>query len=184
MIEKLLRNILDVPGADGVCVFDLQGNLLCNRFPSLFIEEIFPDLGRRVALLFESVDDNFVPTEDFLLRFEGKLIFIRRNEHSLLLVLADEKVNLMSLRMVTNLALKHFTPELLGAEASAPKAASKPAPGPASAPPSPVAVPAVPVVQAPVSPAPSVSPTAAPPAASPAPPPAAAKARYYRGQTY
>ena len=42
MIEKLLRNILDVPGADGVCVFDLQGNLLCNRFPSLFIEEIFP----------------------------------------------------------------------------------------------------------------------------------------------
>ncbi len=162
MIEKLLRNILDIPGAEGVCVFDLQGNLLCNRFPSLFIAEIFPDLGRRVALLFDSVDDNFVPTEDFLLRYEGKHILIRRNDQVLLFILADEKVNFLSLRMVTNLAIKHLAGPLLKqlSETPEPEAATPPPPPP------------------PPPKAPEPAPVAPPP---PAEPP---RVRFYRGKSY
>ncbi|MEO0795831.1 MAG: hypothetical protein AAFX93_11740 [Verrucomicrobiota bacterium] len=133
MSDKFVKNILDVPGVEGVCVFDQEGRLIVNELPSFFVEELFDDLSRRALSLYETVDENFVPCDDYLLKYSERWIFLRRSNGVFLLVLALSTVNRVSLKMVSNLALKHIKPSKLG---SAPKPiASKPLTPPGNPPP-------------------------------------------------
>jgi hypothetical protein len=63
--------------------------------------------------MYETMDENFLPCDDYLLKFSERWLLLRRNEGALLLVLGGEKANLASTRMVTNMTLKHLTPEVL-----------------------------------------------------------------------
>lgn len=108
MSEKFVKNILDVPGVEGVCVIDKEGAVLYNELPSFFIEELFEDLARRIISLYETVDENFVPCDDYLLKFSERWIFLRRGNGIFILIFASPAVNRVSLKMVTNLAVKNL----------------------------------------------------------------------------
>ena len=115
MSDKFVKNILDVPGVEGVCVFDQEGRVVVNELPSFFVEELFDDLSRRVISLYETVDENFVPCDDYLLKYSERWLFLRRSNGVYLVILALETVNRVSLKMVTNLALKHIKSSKIGA---------------------------------------------------------------------
>jgi len=139
VLNKVFDNVLDIPGVDGVCLFGMNGQVYLNRMPSIFSPEVFGDALRRITALYETMDENFLPCDDYLLRFSEKWILFRRTDHAVLLVLAAENSNFASTRMVTNMALKHLTPtalaELDASSASAASVASvAAAPGVAAAP--------------------------------------------------
>ncbi|ADE53201.1 hypothetical protein [Coraliomargarita akajimensis] len=113
MIDKIIKNVLELPGVDGACILDKKGKLLHNELPDFFLTDFLDDLSRRVTSLYEAVDENYVPCDDYLLKFPQKFIQLRRSRHVYLLVAVDPSVNLVSLRMVTNLVLKHITPKVL-----------------------------------------------------------------------
>jgi hypothetical protein len=113
MIEKIIKNVLELPGVDGACILDKKGNLLHNALPEFFLEDFLEDLSRRVTTLYEAVDENYMPCDDYILKFPQKYIQLRRSRHIYLLVAVEPTTNLVSLRMVTNLVLKHITPKIL-----------------------------------------------------------------------
>lgn len=174
MSDKFVKNILDVPGVEGVCVFDKDGGLIDNQLPAYFVEEMFDDLARRVISLYETVDENYIPCDDYLLKFSERWIFLRRGNGIFILVFAESNVNRVSLKMVTNLALKNIKSQSRGPGAAAPRAAT-PAPAPQApaqpAPPAPAADPVPPA-------APEEEPVARKRVARPRP------SRSYRGSSY
>ncbi|MDQ8206520.1 hypothetical protein QEH52_03305 [Coraliomargarita sp. SDUM461003] len=114
MIDKIIKNVLELPGVDGACILDKKGNLLHNALPEFFLDSFLDDLARRIKTLYEAVDENYMPCDDYLLKFPQKYIRLRRSRHVFLLVAIDPNVNLVSLRMVTNIVLKHITPKVVG----------------------------------------------------------------------
>lgn len=189
-VNKLFDNIIDLPGIEGVCLFDTAGQMYVNRLPSFFSNELFADAQRRIVAMYETMDENFMPCDDYVLKFSERWLLLRRSETHVMLILGGDKANLASTRMVTNMTMKHLTPATLS------QLSGKPAPAPArgsTTPPIPVpasttaapfpfglgrssTAPAVPVLSA--------------PALAPAPAPAVAtadpqkKVRMYRGQPY
>lgn len=112
---KLIKNVLDVPGVEGVCFHDKDGELLYADMPSFMIEEVYEDLLRRVVMLYEAVETHFVPVDDYLLKFHDMQLMLRKGKDYGMLVLAQEQVNQMSLRMVTTMALRQLNVDALRA---------------------------------------------------------------------
>lgn len=183
-ITKLFDNILDLPGIEGVCLFGTEGQMYINRLPSFLSTELFADAQRRIVAMYETMDENFLPCDDYMLRFSDRWLLLRRTEKQVLLVLGGEKANVASTRMVTNMTLKHLTPAVIATlEAAARGGAPAPVAATAAAPASaPVAAPVATV------PAGARAPGAPAPAAAPAEAAAAADAgkpvRMYRGRAY
>jgi len=113
MIEKIIKNVLELPGVDGACILDKKGVLLHNDLPDFFLDDFLDDLARRIKALYEAVDENYTACDDYLLKFPEKHIRLRRSRNVFLLVVVDPSVNMTSLRMVTNIVLKHITPKVL-----------------------------------------------------------------------
>ena len=165
-VTKLFDNIMDLPGIEGVCLFGTEGQMYINRLPSFFSTELFADAQRRIVAMYETMDENFLPCDDYMLKFSERWLLMRRTDKHVMLILGGERANLASTRMVTNMTMKHLTTEMLeqlGAVA-------------------PSAKPAAPAVAA----APVKTPTAAPfPTAAPATAAEPAKpVRLYRGRAY
>jgi hypothetical protein len=112
-ISKLFDNILDLPGIEGVCLFGTEGQMYINRLPSFLSNELFVDAQRRIVAMYETMDENFLPCDDYMLRFSERWVLLRRTEKQVLLVLGGEKANLASTRMVTNMTMKHLTPDIV-----------------------------------------------------------------------
>lgn len=113
MIDKIIKNVLELHGVEGACILDKKGVLLHNELPEYFLDDFLDDLARRIMALYEAVDENYMACDDYLLKFPQKYLYLRRSRNVLLLVAVDPSVNLVSLRMVTNLVLKHITPKVL-----------------------------------------------------------------------
>lgn len=184
VLNKVFDNVLDIPGVDGVCLFGMNGQVYLNRMPAFISPEIFGDALRRITALYETMDENFLPCDDYLLRFSEKWILFRRTDQAVLLVLAAETANFASTRMVTNMALKHLTPAALS-EFDAATAVPTAAPAPAARMGS--SATATPFsntpFQAPAAAAPAPAPEPAP-AAEPAPTPVHKAVRMFRGRPY
>lgn len=128
MIEKVIKNVLELSGVDGACILDKRGTLLHSALPPYFIADFLDDLSRRILSMYEAVDENYLPCDDYLLKFPQKYIQIRRSRTILLIVIVDPGVNLVSLRMVTNIVLKHVTPKIVGELRAAAGEAAPPEP--------------------------------------------------------
>jgi hypothetical protein len=169
-----------------VCLFGTSGQVYLNRMPSFISPEIFSDALRRITALYETMDENFLPCDDYLLRFAEKWILFRRTDQAVLLVLAAETANFASTRMVTNMALKHLTPaalaELEPGSVAAPAVVAAPVARMGSS------TTATPFSNSPfqqAAPAPAPAPVPEPAAAAPAPAAAPAKpVRMFRGRAY
>lgn len=173
-VSKLFDNILDLPGIEGVCLFGTEGQMYVNRLPSFLSNEIFADAQRRIVAMYETMDENFIPCDDYMLKFSERWLLLRRTEKHVLLILGGEKANVASTRMVSNMTIKHLTPDLLATLEATARGAVPAAAIPAAAAPAPVPAP----VAAPVAAAPAPIPVAAAPA-EPAKP-----VRLYRGRPY
>jgi hypothetical protein len=112
-LSKLFDNILDLPGIEGVCLFGTEGQMYINRLPSFLSNELFADAQRRIVAMYETMDENFLPCDDYMLRFSERWVLLRRTEKQVLLVLGGERANLASTRMVTNMTMKHLTPAIV-----------------------------------------------------------------------
>lgn len=181
VLNKVFDNVLDIPGVDGVCLFGLNGQVFVNRMPSFLSPDVFADALRRITALYETMDENFLPCDDYLLKFSEKWIFFRRTDQAVLLVLAAETANFASTRMVTNMALKHLTPSAL-AEFTPESAASAPVAPAARVPTGSTATPfsAAPFPQTAPAPVPEPA-VVAPAAAAPEP---HKTVRMFRGRAY
>ncbi len=189
-ISKLFDNILDLPGIEGVCLFGTEGQMYLNRLPSFYSTELFADAQRRIVAMYETMDENFLPCDDYMLKFSERWLLMRRTDKHVMLILGGEKANLASTRMVTNMTMKHLTPAVIAqldgiARSAAPAAPVASAPAPAAAP-APVAAS---TVRYPLPANPAPAPVAAPAAASPVEPeavPGGSKpaVRMYRGRAY
>lgn len=155
--EKLSSNITDLPGVEGLCLIDQNGAILFKRMPAFIPDSAYEEAVRRINSLYETIDENFLPADDYVLKFSEKVIILRRIGNLVLLLLNSTSTNLMSLRMVTNLTLKHLQgapaiiEELRQEMQRKPEPApeiSAPAPAPVS---QPAAVPAAPAAQPKVS---------------------------------
>ncbi len=191
-ISKLFDNILDLPGIEGVCLFGTEGQMYINRLPSFLSNELFVDAQRRIVAMYETMDENFLPCDDYMLRFSERWVLLRRTEKQVLLVLGGERANLASTRMVTNMTMKHLTPSLVsGLEAAARGGVPAPsgaaggsfAPGAATVAASPrFSTPPMPV---PAASSPAAAPMASAAVAEAAPSPEQARpVRMYRGRAY
>lgn len=192
-ISKLFDNILDLPGIEGVCLFGTEGQMYLNRLPSFYSTELFADAQRRIVAMYETMDENFLPCDDYMLKFSERWLLMRRTDKHVMLILGGEKANLASTRMVTNMTMKHLTPAVIaqldGLARSTPPAApvaSAPTPAPAAAP-APVSASTV-RYPLPANPAPAPVPAAAPVPATADPEVVAGGSkppvRMYRGRAY
>jgi hypothetical protein len=173
-ISKLFDNILDLPGIEGVCLFGTEGQMYVNRLPSFLSNELFVDAQRRIVAMYETMDENFIPCDDYMLRFSERWVLLRRTEKQVLLVLGGEKANLASTRMVTNMTMKHLTPEIVSGLETAARGGAPAPMATVSVPPQPAPVVSVKV--------PEASPVAV--AAAPAPAESGKPVRMYRGRAY
>ena len=192
VLNKVFDNVLDIPGVDGLCLFGMTGQVYLNRMPSFLAPEVFADALRRITALYETMDENFLPCDDYLLRFGEKWILFRRTDQAVLLVLAAESANFSSTRMVTNMALKHLTPAALAeftpdspalAPAAAPAAAGTRAPFATGSTATPFSAPPFPAAAVIPAPAPAAAP-ASEVAATKAPEEAPKLIRMFRGRPY
>ncbi|MCU0794002.1 MAG: hypothetical protein MUE42_14385 [Opitutaceae bacterium] len=177
-VTKLFDNILDLPGIEGVCLFGTDGQMYVNRLPTFLSNELFADAQRRIVAMYETMDENFLPCDDYMLRFSERWLLLRRTDNHVMLILGGEKANLASTRMVTNMTIKHITPAILAQLAGSTPQIARTQPSAASPAPAPAAVPAAP---APVV-APALAPASAASVESPAEP--AKPVRMYRGRAY
>ena len=135
-ITKLFDNILDLPGVEGACLFSTEGPIYMNRLPPFITDELFADAQRRISAMYETMDENFLPCEDYVLKYTDRWLLIRRKDEQILIILASDSANMASTRMVTNMSMKHFTAENLGTlqaaqplrQAAAPTVSAEPEP--------------------------------------------------------
>lgn len=184
-VSKLFDNILDLPGIEGVCLFGTEGQMYINRLPSFLSNEIFADAQRRIVAMYETMDENFLPCDDYMLKFSERWLLLRRTERHVMLILGGEKANLASTRMVTNMTMKHLTPELIAqleatARGATPGAVPPPVPGPVAA--RPATQPPFPGAATPSAAVPP--PASEPMTAAPASSETAKPVRMYRGRPY
>ncbi|MFH1497197.1 MAG: hypothetical protein ABII82_05155 [Verrucomicrobiota bacterium] len=174
-ISKLFDNILDLPGIEGVCLFGFEGRIYVNRMPVFISPEVFSDAQRRITAMYETMDENFLPCDDYVLRYAERWLLLRRTDQLVLLILAGDKANMASTRMVTNMTMKHLTPETL---AQLPVINDRPAPAPAPG--------AAPVTVEATAEKSSDAGLATAAAAQPAPevPPPSRPIRFFRGRPY
>lgn len=113
MVQKLLKNVLEVRGVDGACLLDLEGRLVHNALPEFFLEEFFDDLSRRITNFYATVEENYLACDEFLLKYPQKSVVMRRSKAVIFVAIIDPGANLVTLRMVTNLILKNVTSEVI-----------------------------------------------------------------------
>ena len=139
-MQAILTSLLDIGGVVGSFALRSDGSLLAREMPSVYPDELFPEIGRRLAGVSEALDLQMRPFQDLLLKFEGYSVFVRRTGNLFLSILAEESVNLPALKMASNVALRRLderasanpepAPAALRAPASEPRPKASDAPVP------------------------------------------------------
>lgn len=148
-MQHVLTALKDIPGVVGSFVLTPQGALAAREMPAIYPDDIFPELGRRLATIGEVLESQMGHARELLMKFEGYWVFVRHTTECLLTVLVAEAVNFPALRMATNVALKQITESM---------AAQPPGAGPVV-----VATAPTPQAPAPAAPPPVAGPTSAAP---------------------
>ncbi len=108
LFDKLAQSVLELPGVQGLCLADAgTATLLYNRMPDFIPEFAFETALRRVASLYETTEASLQPVDDFVLKFRGNSLVLRRSGGVFLILLLTESAHLVSLRIVTNIVLKN-----------------------------------------------------------------------------
>jgi len=112
-INKIFDNILDLPGIEGACLFNSEGRMYINRLPTFMVNDLLVDAQRRIIAMYETMDTNYMTSDDYTINFREHWLLIRRFDKHVLLVLGGEKASQSSARMVTLMTFKHLTRDVL-----------------------------------------------------------------------
>ena len=133
MTDRFIKNILDIPHTVGMAIIDDQDCVLVKETPSYLDALDFSELGRRAQNMFDTVEENFMDFDDIILKYESKLIYLRRFESLIMVILTEPEANMASVKMVTNLAKKSLNQDWIqkvSATAPKPTPAATPTPAP------------------------------------------------------
>jgi predicted regulator of Ras-like GTPase activity (Roadblock/LC7/MglB family) len=125
-MEEALKQIKTVPGTLGCMVYDAQGHLVSHVFPGIFDYKM---LSAAVA----TVSENLPGLKDYTggvkmidFRFQNGRIVVKPVDGGCLVILCDGSINLQSLIISLNLAIKHVEMNLKTASPSVQQAAALP----------------------------------------------------------
>ena len=125
-MEEALKQIKTVPGTLGCMVYDAQDHLVSHVFPSIFDHKM---LSAAVA----TVSENLPGLKDYTggvrmidFRFQNGRIVVKPVDGGCLVILCEGTVNLQSLIISLNLAVKQVEKNLKTATPSAQQAAAVP----------------------------------------------------------
>ncbi len=109
--QKTIDAILDTPKVEGLLVFDLEGEVYFEQMPQYTDQAMLQKLPQRILMMYDVIADNFQNCSDFILKFDKKNLYFRKSHRKedmdfILAVLGDAGVNFVSLKLVTNLAMK------------------------------------------------------------------------------
>lgn len=136
-IAKLIDNILELPGIEGLCLIGEDGRLHLNRLPAYLDDELLTSASITLAALYGEADSVLPGGDDILLRYEEHWLMLRRGPGFVLVLLARHDASQASARMVTNIALRHLDAATLATLEDAPRAAAAPSTAAAGAAPRP-----------------------------------------------
>ncbi|MGF1530201.1 MAG: hypothetical protein ACFCU4_02455 [Puniceicoccaceae bacterium] len=132
-LERYYENVLDLPSVNGLLVVRKSGEVAYDRLPSFIPRETLGDIVRRITALYDTVDENFLPCDDYVFKYPEKWLVFRRNKDAIIMLMVDPEVNFVSLKMVCNLALKNTdVPGLKSLEAGVAPRANSPQPPPST----------------------------------------------------
>jgi predicted regulator of Ras-like GTPase activity (Roadblock/LC7/MglB family) len=123
MVSDALASLREIPGVQGAFVVDSFGRLVASSVSSLFPDYALQSAAQKVALLCESVYENFDSSEELMLAFEGYAITLRRGVFGILVVLAERSANAEGLRMGTSVVSRRLV--MLHGQPPSPPTASR-----------------------------------------------------------
>src|SRR5258708_3324856 len=127
-IEEILRALRDVQGVHGSFVITGWGALVARDLPSAFDNQLFAEVGPRIARLHETFLSGGEELDACVLRFSEHKLYLRKMTSGLIGILSTGGVNMPAFRMVSNLVTRRVDPE-------GPKSPAPPPPAAPAAPP-------------------------------------------------
>jgi hypothetical protein len=108
MVSDALGSLREIPGVQGAFVVDAFGRLLAYSVTSLFPDYALQGAAQKIALLSDSVYENFDAAEEIFLAFEGYTVTLRRGVYGTLVVLSEKSANTEGLRMGTSVVARRL----------------------------------------------------------------------------
>jgi hypothetical protein len=110
-LQKSINSILDTPKVEALLIFDLDGSVYFEKVPESTNSSALEKLPQRILMMYDIIADNFQNCSDFILKFEKKNLYFRKSSDKkgkdfILAILGDAGINFVSLKLVTNLAMK------------------------------------------------------------------------------
>lgn len=112
-IGHALAGLRDVAGVHGSFVLRLTGELVGKDLPAVFQDELFVEVGDRLARFVETVTTIGDEVSSAILRFEEHRLYVVRFPHGLLAVITVNDVNAAALRMALTLTARRIEPEVV-----------------------------------------------------------------------
>lgn len=109
--QKSIDSILDTPKVEGLLIFDLEGIVHFEQVPDNTDQDLLNKLPQRILTMYDIIDENFQECSDFILKYEEKNLYFRKSSDKkgkdfVLAILGEAGINFVSLKLVTNLAMK------------------------------------------------------------------------------
>jgi hypothetical protein len=135
-IGRTLVALRDVAGVHGSFALRLSGELVGKDLPAVFHDELFVEVGARLARFVETMAADGDEVSSAVLRFDEHRLYVTRFPHGLLAVVTANDVNFAALRMALTLTMRRLEPEIVAVLTNPPPPVSRnqsPAPPPALA---------------------------------------------------
>jgi predicted regulator of Ras-like GTPase activity (Roadblock/LC7/MglB family) len=130
-IAEHLRMLRDVQGVHGGFVIAESGSLVDRDLPEAFDEQVFSQVGPRIARLHEAFLSGKREMDVCMLRYADNKLYLRKMTWGFVGVLAAAGVNLAALRMVVNLVVRRIDPEIASPSSVRPPSVTSVPPRPA-----------------------------------------------------
>lgn len=110
-VQKSIDSILDTPKVEGLILFDLDGAVHFEQMPDYADVDLLEKLPQRILTMYDVIAENAQNCSDFILKFDQKNLYFRKsndkkNKDFVLAVIGDAGINFISLKLITNLAIK------------------------------------------------------------------------------
>lgn len=112
-VQRALAALRDVAGVHGSFVLQLGGELVGKDLPAVFHDELFVEVGARLARFIETMATDGDDVSSAVLRFDEHRLYVTRFPHGLLAVITSNDINIAALRMALTLTTRRLEPELL-----------------------------------------------------------------------
>lgn len=119
-IERALVALRDVAGVHGSFVLRSGGELAGKDLPAVFHDELFVEVGARLARFVETMAADGDEVSSAVLRFDEHRLYVTRFAHGLLSVITSNDINFAALRMALTLTARRLEPELASPPTSPP----------------------------------------------------------------